>query len=448
MKKTLWIVLGLAALLIAVPPYWLGFSVFQLGHTFQVASSMTAKLACSAKFVSGFSQQQIIDDVASYSSVTKLVDIEYDLERQTVQTDMLGISQSTAQYVPGLGCYLAHSDLPKLELTPSLSLPMQQNALWPAGSKIETDLSVQAITEEIIRQDNLAGHNTRALVVIKDGKLVAESYAQNTNALTPLLGWSMAKSVTAMTLGRMEQTHSVDLNQTHLFPQWNDERGDIQLKQLLTMTSGLDFSEKYAPGSDATKMLFSSANAASLPLDSAVAFPAGHHFSYSSGTSNLLADWIHTVLGDSLQSSYDYLHSQILEPSGIHSLVFETDATGVTVGSSYLFATARDWARLGWIMANEGSINGHQLLSEQWVSDAQQPNSSDNEKAYGYQFWLNSGDTELRWPSLPEDGFAMLGSRKQSVMMIPSQRTVLVRLGWSRGEYPMEQNYRRILDEF
>jgi hypothetical protein len=87
-------------------------------------------------------------------------------------------------------------------------------------------------------------------------------------------------------------------------------------------------------------------------------------------------------------------------------------------------------------------------LSEQWVSDAQQPNSSDNEKAYGYQFWLNSGDTELRWPSLPEDGFAMLGSRKQSVMMIPSQRTVLVRLGWSRGEYPMEQNYRRILDEF
>lgn len=116
------------------------------------------------------------------------------------------------------------------------------------------------------------------------------------------------------------------------------------------------------------------------------------------------------------------------------------------VGSSYLYASARDWAKLGLLMLNEGKFNGEQLLPNDWVNKATSPNNSDNEKAYGFQFWLNNGDEHLRWPSLPEDAYAMMGNRKQSVMVIPSENTVLVRLGWTKGDYPMEQNYRAILD--
>ncbi|GAB5452400.1 MAG: hypothetical protein Hals2KO_27280 [Halioglobus sp.] len=97
-------------------------------------------------------------------------------------------------------------------------------------------------------------------------------------------------------------------------------------------------------------------------------------------------------------------------------------------------------------MVAEGVINGRRLLSADWVQRAVQPNGSANEPRYGYQFWLNGGGTALRWPSLPESAYAMLGNRKQVVMMLPQQQTVIVRLGWSSGAYPVDENFARILE--
>jgi CubicO group peptidase (beta-lactamase class C family) len=145
------------------------------------------------------------------------------------------------------------------------------------------------------------------------------------------------------------------------------------------------------------------------------------------------------------QSLLNQFYEQLAAPLGLQNTVFEVDGDGIFVGSSYLFATARDWARMGWVMANEGRINQHQELPEWWVEQARTANSSQNDSRFGYQFWLNSGNGQLRWPELPVDTFAMQGSKKQRVMIFPQANAVIVRLGWSRS-YPDDKNFSAILE--
>jgi len=123
-----------------------------------------------------------------------------------------------------------------------------------------------------------------------------------------------------------------------------------------------------------------------------------------------------------------------------HTIV-ESDPSGVFVGSSYVYASARDWGVLGNLLANDGMHNGKRLLTEDWLRTATQPNASANEPRYGYQLWLNRGGSELRWPDLPADAYAMRGNRAQVVMMIPSRSAVFVRLGWSSGAYPTNKHF-------
>ena len=123
------------------------------------------------------------------------------------------------------------------------------------------------------------------------------------------------------------------------------------------------------------------------------------------------------------------------------------DAAGHFVGSSYLYASARDWARMGQLMLNGGTLNGHRIVTEQWVTRATQPNTSANEKAYGFQWWLNSGDDQLRFPDLPSEAFFANGNRQQIVMVVPSQESVILRLGWTEGSYPVNDRFREILSK-
>lgn len=458
MKKFIIATLMIIAIICAIPPIALGFSVLNLGHAVKVATSLSAKLACSGYFISGFEHTQIMKDLASYSPVTNMVNLEYNDDEKSVSANLFGLAPVIARYRTTYGCSLVYPGVSALNESPAEidSIPTEYHLqAWPLGqARPDLQPHIMQRLQELAQQDNNKGLNTRALVVIKNGKLVGEYYAQNTTPKTPLLGWSMAKSVTAMTIGRMEklglieQPQIIDVPPAVLFEEWQtDNRNGILLADLLNMTSGLQFDETYAPGSDATHMLFTAPSASDIAIQSPLQHAAGSHFSYSSGTSNLLARYIFNRFEHSPQKVQQFIHQQLLQPAGVSTLTFETDATGVPLASSYIYASAPDWARLGLLMANRGVINGQQLLNQEWVIKATTPNKSNNETAYGYQFWLNKGDSELRWPSLPKDAFAMMGNRKQSVMIIPSQNTVLVRLGWSSGDYPMEQHYASILGE-
>lgn len=456
MKKLALSLFTLLIILFAIPPLVLGFNIWHLGHAVKVATSLSAKIACSGHFISGFSESQIRQDLSSYSPVTQLVELDFNKNKR-VTANLYGLAETVAEFDPRYGCSVKYKGYNKAQSTDSqtpqsprfLSDNSASGQSWPQGSaRDDIDIKIQQGLDQIRQRDNQQGLQSRAMVVIKDGKLVAESYASGFNNNTLLLGWSMAKSVIAMTEGRAEYLEILNPQQNNLFETWQDQRKEISVEQLLTMTSGLDFSEDYAPGSDATRMLFTVPSTSDVALQSTLAHKPGSHFSYSSGTSNLLARYLVQSFNDKPESLYTFMDNELLKPLGIKKVFFEPDASGIPIASSYLFATAEDWARLGWLMANQGQINNQRLLSADWVKRATSPNQSENEKAYGYQFWLNRGDDMLRWPQLPEDAYAMMGNRKQFVMIIPSERLVFVRLGWSSGEYPMAENTAELLRLF
>ncbi|MCB1670800.1 MAG: serine hydrolase [Gammaproteobacteria bacterium] len=412
-----------------------------------VGTGIGAKLLCSARYVSGFDRDQAFDDLVQYSPILTNLSISYDENRKTVTTSLFGFSETTASYLPGLGCAIDYAgfDARAAGMTPPQTAA---GADWPAGSRVNAPRQdIQQLLESEIAEDNAAGLNTRALLIARHGSIVAESYAQGVDSTTPLLGWSMSKSLSSIMLGNLAYRGLLDLTATPGFPEWAaDGRAAISIRNLLNMTDGLDFSERYDPGDDSTAMLFTVPSASAYVLKKPLAHPPGTWFNYSSGTASLLSLIYFNSTGGTLSASYRDFMDNIYRPMGFQNAVFEVDASGVFMGSSYFYASARDWARIGQLMLDDGVINDQRLVSGSWVREATTPNSSENEKAYGFQWWLNRGDARLRWPDLPEQAFAAQGNRQQWVMVIPSQDTVIVRLGWTAGYYPVNRQFARILD--
>jgi CubicO group peptidase (beta-lactamase class C family) len=419
----------------------------QLPSGAALATGLGAKLACSGQYLSGFDAQQNADDLATYSALTRLLSVQADMP-DGIAASLLGSAKVIARYRAGLGCALEYSDVSVLDDVMYTPPTINVEAPWPEGSVVGApDAGMRELLAQLLEEDAAAGLDTRALLVVHHERIIGEAYAPDISATTELLGWSMGKSVTAILLGRLEAMGQVSVSEQDLFSAWkDDDRSAISLKNLLQMTSGLNFTEEYAPGSDSTRMLFMSPSASDVAMASPLEYPPGSFWSYSSGTSNLLARLVFERVGGSAQAQLDYITHEIIAPLGLQRTTFEPDASGVFVGSSFIYAPARDWARFAQLLLNGGKINGRRLLAEDWVKRAVQPNDSNNEARYGYQFWLNTGGPEPHWPSLPPSAYAMLGNREQVVMMLPSLQAAIVRLGWSSTEYPVDMNFARIIN--
>lgn len=434
--------LGLSGLVMA-GLYSVGMSPTSLGANIAVGTGMGAKLACSGRFLSGFDDAQIRQDLTSYSAAFDWLSLDIDDRTQRAQMSLMGFAKTSATYRDGIGCAL---DLGESDALTQLKVPKEpaiDNSLpWPAGAAdpIVNETLMQTLAASMA-QDQAEGLQTRALVLVQNGQILAEVYAPGITPDTPLMGWSMGKSLTALMLGWLEQRGELSVDEQRLFDEWSeDERGSIQIKDLLQMTSGLEFSEVYVPGSDATRMLFMAPSAASVPLQSPLKHPPGSRFSYSSGTTNLLSLLFTQRVGGA-QNAINHLYQDILWPLGMHHTTLEPDASGVFVGSSNIYATARDWARLGETFLHEGELNGVRIADKSYMQELVQPNASSNDRAYGYQVWLNRGEVKKYWPDLPEDAYGFTGNRGQAVMIFPSEQAVMVRLGWSAQGYPRNDRF-------
>lgn len=423
-----------------------GLTLAYLYHAPGVASGIGSKLLCSARYVSGQTREQAFADLLQYSPILEYLDVSYDEEARKVTASLFGLSEHTASFRPGIGCAIEFPGNEQREAFTARSLPVLDRH-WPRGDRVNTsNADIQAITDEMLIRENREGLETRALLVVRDDRIVAESYSPGFDAETRQLGWSMTKSLVSILVGNLEYRGRIDLQETPGFEAWaDDERANIRIPHLLTMTDGLEFSERYIPGADATAMLFTEPSASDYALSRPLAHEPGTHFNYSSGSAMLLTRLHHERTGGTLQAAYNDYIDHIAVPMGFQHSTFEVDASGIFGGSSYFYASARDWARLGLLMLNEGVINGHRLVSRDWVEQAVQPNSSDNDPAYGYLWWLNSGGNSLRWPDLPPDSFAAQGNREQRVMVIPSRDMVIVRLGWTSGRYPGNEHFAELL---
>ncbi|WP_406827699.1 serine hydrolase domain-containing protein [Microbulbifer sp. ARAS458-1] len=411
---------------------------------------MSAKLACSAHHISGFTPQRIHRDLRNYSPLFALVSI--DQSRDITCAKIGNLISVKACFHPLQGCRLIHQQSPA-----QLIEPPSHRDHYPKQSENEcgyqwkaSNPALQELLDSQLHHDHESGLDTRALLVIQGGQLQAEAYGLGISAHTPLLGWSMSKSLLAILFGRLETLGLADSTSLSLFPEWqNDRRSEITLQHLLQMCDGLAFDETYRPGSDATRMLFGTLPASRYALERPLLHTPGRHFSYSSGSTNLLARWIHRALGGT-EATLHFWKKEFVEPLGLTSAILELDNDGVFIASSYGYATARDWAKIGGTLLKglENAYGSQPFLDPMWLSHALSPNRSDNDPRYGFQLWLNNRTNRLPplYPQLPEDSAFMLGNREQKLMIAPSHNAVVVRLGWSASPYPIEDRFGEILE--
>lgn len=307
---------------------------------------------------------------------------------------------------------------------------------WPDGDAVETD----AALDKLIADDALTGVSTRAVLVVHHGRLVAERYAEGFDSSTLQLGWSMSKTVMAGLIGVLVKDGRLGLDQRALWPP-GDGRADISIADLLAMSSGLHFSEGYGPVSDVTRMLFLEPDMAAFARAQRLDHPVGTFWSYSSGTGVMLARIFQDAAGP---EPLKVARERLFDPLGMTSAVIESDVHGTWVGSSYMYATARDWARYGQFLLQRGVWQGQEILPRGYVAMMSTPVASSGGQ-YGHgQVWLFGSDAtrpgenpDLAY-GLPTDTFWMLGHDGQSVAIIPSRDLVVVRLGLT----PLREHYR------
>ncbi|WP_454286531.1 serine hydrolase domain-containing protein [Rhizobium arsenicireducens] len=410
----------------------------------RVGTGYAAKIVCSNVFLAGRDPQAVLalDVQAPGHPLLKLVGVDVDTENRIVTARMLGVfAASTAVHREGLGC----ASVPDGDLDAALTVVAPEaeprtvtdtGAPWPEG---EGTTPVDGRIATLLSDADLGGPGMRAVVVVKDGRIVGEAYGQGFSASTPLLGWSMAKTVNAAIVGRLLKEARLGLYDTRLFPEWSDAPdASIRLRDLLAMESGLEFNEDYGDVTDVTRMLYLEPDMAGFSLLKPVLAGTGEQFSYASGTSVLLARIWMSRLPDPGQA-LAYPRKALFDPLGMTSAVLETDAAGTFVGSSYLYATARDWARFGQLLVDDGVWNGERLLPEGFVAAMQRPTAASGGRYTEIQAWqVGPGDEPDERFGLTPETFWLLGHDGQAVAIIPSERLVVVRLGLT----PSKLGYR------
>lgn len=284
---------------------------------------------------------------------------------------------------------------------------------------------------------------TRAVIVVKGGRTVAERYAPGYHENIRFVSWSMAKTVTAVVIGMLIADGRLQLDQPAPVPAWQrpgDPRGEITLRQLLQMRSGLRHTEAGDPiyESGEVRMLFLDGRddmarwAEAQPLEA----EPGRHWEYSTNTTVILADIATRALTRSTDPAArrsamaEYLRSRLFEPVGMASALPEYDRSGTLIGGSLIHATARDWAKFGEFLRNGGSVKGAQLVPRAWIRFMTTPNPRN--PGYGAQTWLNrpqADDGEPEFPGAPSSLFAAQGHLGQYVVVAPRQQLTVVRLG-------------------
>ena len=309
--------------------------------------------------------------------------------------------------------------------------------------------------EELARKvDALFGEQdaaeSRAVVVMRAGRVIAERYAPGYHENTRFVSWSMAKSITGVMVGMLISDGRLRLDEPAPIPAWQrpgDPRGEITLRQLLQMRSGLRHAEAISPPwqSDEVRMLFLDGRDAMARYaeDQPLHYEPGRKWVYSTATSVILADLAARVLAPApdpesrRRAVAEYLRTRLFEPVGMHSMLPEFDASGTLIGGSLIHGTARDWARFGEFLRNRGAVAGAQLVPRQWIDFMVTP--SPREAQYGAQIWLNRTPTTGK-PALfpdkgPRDLFACLGHLGQYVLVSPSRQLVVVRLGKTQEDH-------------
>lgn len=435
-----------------------GYVVRDLGYR---VTGYTAKQACSFVNVTGQPLAAVLGELQEDNPLVKYADVEWIPDTGTVHATLLGLFRNTAVYRPPLGAVLVYPGYEAaIDAFPRPKISTTDIRSVKPGPFITTDAAADSLLVRVDKSamakalayafgepsDGKSTRRTLALLVIWKGQVLAERYHPDVHADSLLLGWSMSKSILSLAIGRRIHQGVMSLEETGLRPEWlEDDRRSISLEQLLRMESGLGFSETYSPFSDVLTMLYRrpdmGAYAASFRREAAA--DGASLWQYSSGTTNILSEQLRRSFED-YTDYVQFLWDDVLLPIGIRTAQLEFDAGGTWVASSYLYATARDWARFGKLVLDDGQWEGRRLLPAGWIKKSMTPTAGyhPNEAtgdppglSYGMQWWLNRKNAagENWMPSIPQDMITAWGHFHQYMTVIPSHRLIVVRLGLSKG---------------
>ncbi len=419
-KKTILRIL-LAVLLAAI----LGGCVY-LNSLMPIITGYAAKNLASDVFVSGREPADVEALDLNFSFI-KFTRNKVDFENHTVTSRFLW-SKSQALYREGYGVTLlrgknALARLQAQKYPDVVNIPGPETLL-PGDSALTARLA--PIAKALVDDHAYNGTPFAFIVVHQDG-VVAERYREGITADTRLLSWSMGKSFTNALVGIMAGDGLVDIHAPMDIPEWQgDGRAAITLSDLMQMQSGLEWNENYGTRSDVNLMLHREEDMGLFALSKPLMAKPGTHWYYSSGSTNIIMRYLRGRFA-SEEEFLQYIHERLFDPLGIDNPCFEPDMSGTPVGSSYLYATARDFARLGHMYLHDGCVGEERLLPEHWVEYTTTP-ASDSKGGYGACFWLNRGKT---YPSAPEDMYSCQGHDGQMIFIIPSKELVVVVLGYS-----------------
>jgi CubicO group peptidase (beta-lactamase class C family) len=414
----------------------------------KVATGFLANVLCTETFVSGLDPERNVAETLAAMPGTGLIgwamDYQVDRVRKDVTVSLLGLGRSHAVYRGELGCYLDHGDAVAAITTPPAN-EKQQPPLLPeiAGPSVVVPQSAAlaaALDRGFAEPDAPPFKRTRAVVVVKDGRIIAERYADGIGIDTPLLGFSSTKSVISALTGILVRQGKLLLDQPAPVAAWRDPadpRHAITVDHLLRHTSGLALGSSLQASLGAAfepvnRMKFMETDMASFAEAAQLETQPGSVWNYHDGNYLILSKLILDASGGKAADVLRFARTELFAPLGMRHVTLEFDGAGTPEGSSQMLASARDWARFGQLYLSDGVVGGKRILPEGWVnySAAPTPNAF---VGYSAGFWTNLGDSfgakyriENGWP---RDAFFAKGSIGQYVIIIPSQHLVIARFG-------------------
>ncbi|WP_299618066.1 serine hydrolase [uncultured Tenacibaculum sp.] len=377
---------------------------------------------------------QFTDSTDTNFSPINLASNSVNTETKEASSSAFGLLTRKSVYREGLGSVLVvkgteidSNPLTPKRATPDTTTPFPYGNLDPKDS-IFSEINYDKLNKTVASMFNDT-FKTRAFLVVYKDKIVAEQYAEGFDKNSLLLGWSMTKSITSTVMGILQCDGKLNVYDKAPFEEWkDDERSQISIHNLLQMNSGLKWVEDYNSISDVTKMLFLAEDVTQLQIDKPLIGKPNETWNYSSGTTNVLSAIIRKQF-DTHQQYLDFWYEELIDKIGMNSMVVETDMKGNYIGSSYAWATARDWAKFGLLYLKNGQWNGESLFDKDWVDYATTPTPT-SDGWYGAQIWLNAGG---RYPDVPKNMYSFNGYQGQNVFVFPDQDMVIVRLGLTKN---------------
>ncbi len=431
----------------------------------RVATGFVAHILCSETFVSGLDPDQVFAETTAAMPGTGLItwamDYQIDRVRKDVTVTLFGGGKSHAVFREGLGCYIAHDDAAvDASLPPAADRP--QRALLPeiAGPSLVEPVNpglLLALDQAFTEPGQPPFRRTKAVVVVKDGRVVAERYAAGYGVDTPILGFSATKSVISALTGILVRQGKLSVDTPAPVAAWQnpgDPRHAITVDHLLRHTSGLAMGNSLNASlasafNRVNRMKYVERDMAGFAESSDLEAAPGDSWNYQDGHYVILSRLIRDAAGGHAADVLRFARTELFDPIGMRNVTLEFDATGTPEGSSQMLAPARDWARFGLLYLDDGIVGGVRILPEGWVgySASLTPGAW---AGMGAGFWTNRGESrgsQFRSKlGMPRDVFYASGVLGQYVIIVPSERLVVARFGTSGNQYDIEGVSRLVAD--